>query len=358
MARLMRFLKTNTNVVFEWADLQARNEMSILMQPWRDPGFQVMLPPSAGRFFTHPGFPVARPPMEGTEGVVAPDLTGTIDGGGFSSLRSAPFGGVVPAAGTGTTGRLMRTYTSGAVGKYNITLNFDGVSSLSTGGWTSAMQGIFVEVAERISKLIIGNLPPVVINGRKIDDIQITATLTEIDGVGGILGQAGMTAIRPTSMLPSTALMRLDTADTQRYLGMGLLDEIVTHEMLTCLGVGTLWKAKGLVAGNNFIGQHTVAAYNDLVDEYAATHDGSMTLANGTVLFKDLVPLETTGGTGTARLHWSENVFDTELMTGYLDTAAVNGTVVAPLSAMTLASLRDLGYTTGDGGATDAFRLV
>ncbi len=318
-------IRTNVNFVFETADLLA------------DPDTPIPLVS-----------PVTGPEVN-TSGTI-----GFNDGGGLNWLRSAPIGGAV----TPSSSRLMTTYTSGAVGKYNVAVHFDGVSNQSTGGWTSAMQQVIVSVSERISKLIVGDLPPVVVNGRKVDDMQITAMLTDIDGAGGILGQAGMTAIRPTSLLPYTGVMRFDTADVQRYLATGLFDEIVTHEMLTCVGYGTLWKAKGLVAGTNFIGPHTVAAYNDLVDEYAATHGGSMTLANGTVLVKDLIPLEIAGGAGTAGQHWSENVFNTELMTGFLDSAAANGSVVAPLSAMTMASLRDLGYMTGDAGATDAFRLI
>ena len=252
----------------------------------------------------------------------------------------------------------MTTYTSGAVGKYNVTVNFQGVSGHITGGWTPAMQGTIVAAAERISKLIVGDLPPVVANGKKIDDIQITATMTEMDGTGGVLAQAGMTAVRDISKLPYTSLMRFDTADAQRYLNMGLFDEIVTHEMMHCVGYGTLWKSMGLISGTNYTGQNAVSAFNNLVDEYAASHDGSMRLENGAVLFKDLVPLETSGGAGTAGCHWSENIFNTEMMTGYLDTAPVNGSAVAPFSGMTMASLRDLGYMTGDIGATDSFRLV
>lgn len=357
MARPVNSFKFNLNAKSDWTDVPTWTEMSVPVPLQLDPGFLAMLPPAAARFAAHQAPPVARAPVAGTEEVISFDMTETIDGGGLNALRSAPAGGVV-TAGTGTNARLMTTYTSGAIGKYNVTVNFEGVTSQSTGGWTPALQGTFVGAAERISKLIVGDVPPVVMNGRKIDDIQITASLADIDGSGGILGQAGVTSIRATSKLPSTGLMRFDTADAQRYLGMGLFDEIVTHEMMHCVGYGTLWKINGLIAGSNFIGQHAVDAFNDLVDEYAATHGGSMTLGNGTVLFKDLVPLETSGGSGTAGSHWSENVFNTEMMTGYLDTAAVNGSVVAPLSAMTMASLRDLGYMTGDVGATDAFRLV
>ena len=44
-------------------------------------------------------------------------------------------------------------------------------------------------------------------------------------------------------------------------------------------------------------------------------------------------------GSGTAGVHWSEAVFGNELMTGY-----ISGTP-DPLSSLTIAALRDLGYS-------------
>ena len=49
------------------------------------------------------------------------------------------------------------------------------------------------------------------------------------------------------------------------------------------------------------------------------------------------VPLEPLGGPGTAGVHWSEALFGSELMTGWIGTGG-------PLSPLTLASLADLGY--------------
>ena len=352
----VKFLKLSDSFAFDWADFPAWTDMAAPVPLLLDPGFDHIVP-AGGPAVAYTDVKTAHAPAEHEEDVIELDMTETIDDHGMSALRSAVIGSDGDIGGAAGT-RLMTTYTSGAVGKYNVTVNFQGVSSLSTGGWTSSIQNAFVGAAERISKMIVGDLPSVMLNGRKIDDIQITASMKAIDGVGGVLGQAGMTAVRATSMLPSSGAMIFDTADAQRYLGMGLFDEIVTHEMLHCVGYGTLWTAKGLVTGTNFIGQKTVEAFNALVDEYAASHEGSLTLPNGAVLFKDLVPLETTGGAGTAGSHWSEKVFNTEMMTGYLDLAAANGTAVAPLSAMTMASLQDLGYMTGDLGATDSFRLV
>ena len=51
------------------------------------------------------------------------------------------------------------------------------------------------------------------------------------------------------------------------------------------------------------------------------------------------VPVENTGGPGTAGGHWRESVFGNELMTGYLNPGT------NPLSAMTIAAMIDLGYS-------------
>ena len=50
------------------------------------------------------------------------------------------------------------------------------------------------------------------------------------------------------------------------------------------------------------------------------------------------VPVENTGGPGTADGHWRETVFRNELMSGFI------GDPGNPLSRMTAASLGDLGY--------------
>ena len=63
------------------------------------------------------------------------------------------------------------------------------------------------------------------------------------------------------------------------------------------------------------------------------------------------VPLETTGGAGTVNAHWSEAVFDTELMTGFAES---NSNM--PLSRLTIAALADLGYQV-DYGAADSYQL-
>lgn len=246
--------------------------------------------------------------------------------GTSASLKSGGGGG------TGSATGVLSSYTSGVVGAYNINIVFKGT-------WTTDLQGAFISSADRISKMIIGDLPNVSVKGRVIDDLQITAELRAIDGDGGILGQAGPTAVRTSSYLPCTAIMQFDSADAKTFLGYGLWDEIVTHEMLHSVGVGSIWANKGLVTNFAYTGANAVAQYDSYVDAFAAANGGSTTLANGITLTKGAVPVETEGGAGTAGVHWAETVFDTELMTGIIDW-------VDPLSSLTAASLADLGYVT------------
>jgi hypothetical protein len=62
------------------------------------------------------------------------------------------------------------------------------------------------------------------------------------------------------------------------------------------------------------------------------------------------VPVEATGGEGTAGVHWREDVLGEELMTGWLSGPA------QPLSLTTVRSLEDLGYEV-DPAAAEPFAV-
>ena len=99
------------------------------------------------------------------------------------------------------------------------------------------------------------------------------------------------------------------------------------------------WSLQGLLTGRGsgnpyFTGQSARMAF-------AAAAQTSGGFAGNSV------PVEGTGGPGTRDSHWRESVFTNELMTGFLN-AGVN-----PLSAITIASLRDQGYVVDDSGADD-----
>jgi len=106
---------------------------------------------------------------------------------------------------------LKRAKVAKAAAPFTITVVF-------LGGLTTAQKNAFKSAANRWSKVIVGDLPDVVVNGQVIDDVLIEASGVAIDGPGGILGQAGPTHLRPASagaaaFIPAKGRMQFDTAD-------------------------------------------------------------------------------------------------------------------------------------------------
>lgn len=211
------------------------------------------------------------------------------------------------------------------------------------GGLTATQKAAFKKAADRWTKVIVGDVPSVMVGGELIDDLVIEAKGIEIDGPSGILGQAGPTNLRPASagaaaFLPAKGMMQFDTADLAEMEADGTLVDVITHEMGHVIGIGTIWEEKGLLAG-------------------AGTSNPTFTGAKAKKAFGVLkgkgptaVPVENSGGEGTADSHWRESVFKNELMSGFISEAN------NPLSRMTVASLQDMGYTV-DLAAAEAYSL-
>jgi hypothetical protein len=198
---------------------------------------------------------------------------------------------------------------------------------LRTTGLTASERTIFQQAADRWAQIIVGDLPDVTYNGVAVDDLLIDASAMVIDGQGGILGSAGPDRFRSGSNLPYHGSMAFDSADLAMLESTNQLFSVVLHEMGHVLGLGTIWATKGLLTGAGtsdpeFTGAHATAEYNALFH----------TSVNS-------VPVENTGGSGTADAHWRESVFGNELMTGWLNSGIAN-----PLSRITVASMADLGY--------------
>lgn len=209
----------------------------------------------------------------------------------------------------------------GPVSQFNIVLRLD--SSL-----TSSQQQIFQQAARRWEQIIIGDVPDATYQGQPVDDILIDARAVPIDGIGGILGQAGPTTLRLPSFLPIHGIMEFDTADLADLESSGQLKDVILHEMGHVLGFGTIWDLVGVLSGAGtsnprFIGQQATQQYRQIF----STNETS-------------VPVEAGGGPGTRDSHWRESVFRTELMTGWAEPP---GTTM-PLSKITAASMADLGY--------------
>lgn len=198
--------------------------------------------------------------------------------------------------------------------------------TLQMNGLTASQQTVFRQAAYRWSQIITGDLPNVSFNGITVDDVLIAASATYIDGDSGVLASAGPDRFRSGSLLPYFGTMQFDTADLAWMEASGTLYYTVLHEMGHVLGIGTIWEWRGLLWGAGtsnprFIGPHATAAYNAIY---------------GTSAFG--VPVEAGGGSGTRDSHWRESLFANEIMTGWIDGGH------NPISRITIASLRDLGY--------------
>lgn len=229
---------------------------------------------------------------------------------------------------------------------------------------TGSQLQTFSNAAARWESVITGDLPaqpinstgvpgacgsPSVIN-ETIDDVIIFVRLELIDGVGQILGSAGPCATRASpSFIPAAGSMRFDTADLANLELAGNFGNVILHEMGHVLGIGTIWGNKGFLVNpstatvandTHFNGPLAIAAFN--------TVGGATYLSGIKVPVENRIDEPGRSFAGTRNSHWRETVLQSELMTGFLNGGA------NPLSALTIASLQDLGYVV-NSGAADAF---
>jgi Big-like domain-containing protein/leishmanolysin len=217
---------------------------------------------------------------------------------------------------------------------------------------TAARMQAFTSARQRWQSLIVGDLPDVPLDApagtcgtgspgiqRVVDDVLILVTIEAIDGAGGVLGVAAPCYIRSAGNITAMGRMRLDSDDLAFLESAGLLEQVILHEMAHVLGFGTLWPLDGLLADASqgggtdphFTGPLAIAAFNGV---------GGSGYVGG---FK--VPVENTGGAGTADSHWRESVFGSELMTGFVQQG------FNPLSRVSVASMADIGYVVNQAGA-------
>jgi|tagenome__1003787_1003787.scaffolds.fasta_scaffold20936914_3 hypothetical protein len=210
------------------------------------------------------------------------------------------------------------------------------------GGLTDNQKNAFKTAANRWTRAIVGAVPAVSVEGEVVRGLLILAQGANIDGPGRILGQAGPTRLRPANgsapFIPAKGEMTFDSADLRVMEQQGTLGDVITHEMGHVLGIGSIWSQKALLNGAHtsnptFTGQNAAREYGVL------RGGGSMP-----------VPVENTGGQGTADSHWRESVFANELMTGFVGAAG------NPMSRLTIASLQDVGYTV-DMNAAEPYQL-
>lgn len=248
---------------------------------------------------------------------------------GSWTLGSTPGANTLSATGSGLGAVTFNATGTELQSQFDITLEVVGSMSPSA-------QADVEAAFSRWERVIVGDLADQTINGScgggkdydgAVDDVRIFVEITPIDGPGGVLGSAGPCIIRSTGGLPILGAIRLDSADVVNLQSNGLFDEVILHEVGHVLGIGSLWDLQGLIVGEGtsdpyFLGTRGAQEYNDLGGAPA-----------------DSIPVENTGGSGTADAHWRETTLDNELMTGF-----INGGRPNPLSAITVGSLEDMGY--------------
>ncbi len=219
---------------------------------------------------------------------------------------------------------------------------------------TTAQKAAFDSATAKWGRIIIAHLPSVAINepassggcypalNETIQDLVIFANLVKIDGAGGVLGRAGPCLLRDQGFLTIVGQMEFDTDDLATLEQSGQLSDVITHEMGHVLGFGTIWDQDllNLLTGRGssdpfFTGPSAQSAFTGL---------------NAPNLFYHSipVPVENSGGAGTRDAHWRESILGSELMTGFLN----RGT--NPLSPISAAQFRDMGYVVNDAAA-DAY---
>ena len=169
-----------------------------------------------------------------------------------------------------------------------------------------------------------------------VDDLRIYVSIVEIDGPSGTLAQAGPCSTRGLTNLPIVGSMKLDEADLDDLEAEGGLTSVILHEMGHVLGLGTIWKQRGLLqnpslpssagADTHFTGENAIAAFD-------AAGGSSYTLGQK-------VPVENTAGEGSSDAHWRETLLGLELMTPFFTPGVSN-----PLSAISIQSMADVGYS-------------
>ncbi len=255
------------------------------------------------------------------------------------------------AAVTGTTPANITFNATGSafVSEYNIELRY--LTAVSP-----SRQLAFVNAAARWSSIIFGNLTSVPVFqaagtvcgptypgiSETIDDILIFVTIDSIDGPGGILGSAGPCLIRTGSKFTAVGAMRFDSSDLAMLEANGVFSAVILHEMGHVIGFGTLWTVPpSLLVGGGTSDPYFPGA--NAVDAFTAA------CCAGVPYFGPRVPVEAGGGAGTRDAHWRESVMGAELMTGYISLTS------NPLSAITVGSLRDMGYTVSSANADPYF---
>src|SRR5215212_7016664 len=250
-----------------------------------------------------------------------------------------------------TAGGHVITMTATVATDFKIDVRFFGPAP------SAEAEAAFEEAAARIRATIVGDIPDVNIPATRngagiditgcgvngvnvnevIDDVLIYASIAPIDGAGHILASASVCVIRNQSRMTSIGVMKFDIEDIESLISTNRLSSVVLHEMLHVVGFGTIWTDTRRPGGVLLSGGGTDNPR--YIGSFGVSACG---LAGGTEACGGGVAVEGLPfAAGTADSHWRESVFDSELMTGFVEPQGIS----MPLSAITIQSLADAGYT-------------
>ena len=265
----------------------------------------------------------------------------TTDGQGLASpggwrLGEAPGTQRLTAEAAGQAGTYVVQAVAPPASGFSISVIFDGAAP------SPDQRDTVMAAVHHWEELVIGDLPDMRLPEEvpsqcpllllyprlNVDDLLIIVALRTLP-----IGTIGATVLchrRADGGLPSVAFITVNPFAVGATAG---LLRTLKHEIAHALGFGTIWSESLLRERGGdlrFFGRSAEAAF---------------LLATGTGGSGVGVPVEMTGGTTLARSHWRESVLDRELLTPLAQAGD------QPLSAITVASLRDLGYVVNDARA-------
>lgn len=237
--------------------------------------------------------------------------------------------------------------------------------------WNEILEGTIVEEFTLFGGQEFCNGAVKVSGDFTADFLTIAAFVVEIDGVNGILGQAGPCAqlLEEFGAFPILGIMEFDVDDLEALIADDTLNDVILHEMAHVLGIGTFWRnaVQGELSLNfrdpsllfdptfeidaignivniqvavqpTFRGEAAVAEYEALTGqaEVGAPVENGID-GNGFIINGAQNLLDTLGSTDA---HFEKEEFGDALM-----TFAIESGVDHPLTRMSIASLEDLGYT-------------
>ena len=173
-----------------------------------------------------------------------------------------------------------------------------------------------------------------------LDDVFVMISVRDYF-TGPTTGASGrVCGYRESSHLPLVGAIFLDIEGVPE----GNVDDLVLHQLGHMLGFGFSWEDLGLLRNPSWDNEGADTHFAGRMANAAFVAAGASHFAGGKV------PVENYWTNGTVDYHWRQAVFGTELMAPRLDQH-----VADPLSAITIQSLADIGYTVN---LTEADRYI